>query len=564
MNDTKIKTERIDDVPLLIAHQKKMGIPNLIDRHFKAHGNRKGLSLGWLATVWLSHIISESDHRMNVVRDWSKQLEETLKKSTGQEIEELDFTDDRLEDLLRYLNQTENWESFERSLNRNVIRVYDLKKEVVRIDSTTSLSYCGITEEGLFQYGYSKDKRPDLAQLKVNLATLDPLGIPLATTVLKGNEADDGLYIPAIEQVRRSLPEEGKLYIGDSKMGAIKTRSFIESKGEYYLCPLSLVQLPPEDLNVYIDEAGLRELSDVERTMSDGTREVIAKGYRRAKIRTDKVDGREITWIEQLFVVRSFKLAEAGERGLNKRLNAAIEELDNLLDRRQGKKLISNRDQLQKAIDDILERYDVRALLHVNCTETSITRTIRRYRDRPERQVIQAHFQLDINVNQLALNRAINRLGWRVYATNAPSSELDLEKAVLAYRSEFIIEQGFRRLKDKPLSLTPLYLQREDYATGLVRLLSIGLRILTLLQFLARRSLDNAGQTLSDLYPGNPKRSTRRPTAEKLLQAFCNINLTILHENSSVRKFLSELSDLQLHILSLFGFTPDVYSILLE
>ena len=48
-------------------------------------------------------------------------------------------------------------------------------------------------------------------------------------------------------------------------------------------------------------------------------------------------------------------------------------------------------------------------------------------------------------------------------------------------KQEYVIERGFGRLKGKPLSLSPMYLQRDDHATGLVRLLTLGLRGLTLL-----------------------------------------------------------------------------------
>ena len=36
------------------------------------------------------------------------------------------------------------------------------------------------------------------------------------------------------------------------------------------------------------------------------------------------------------------------------------------------------------------------------------------------------------------------------------------------------------RLKGRPLSLTPLDLERDDRVTGLIRLLLVGLRVLTL------------------------------------------------------------------------------------
>jgi transposase len=70
---------------------------------------------------------------------------------------------------------------------------------------------------------------------------------------------------------------------------------------------------------------------------------------------------------------------------------------------------------------------------------------------------------------------------------------------VLAYRDEDRIERDMGRRKGRPLSLTPMYLEREDHATGLIRLLSIGLRVLTLLECVVRRRLAAAQTTLAGL-----------------------------------------------------------------
>ena len=64
--------------------------------------------------------------------------------------------------------------------------MYDLKPKCVRLDGTTVSGYWRVTEDGLFQLGHSKDHRPDLPQLKVMQAALDPLGMPLATLVASG------------------------------------------------------------------------------------------------------------------------------------------------------------------------------------------------------------------------------------------------------------------------------------------------------------------------------------------------------------------------------------------
>ena len=81
------------------------------------------------------------------------------------------------------LRDDAQWQAFEQELMGQLLRVYDLQAQCVRIDTTTASSYAEVNEQGLLQLGHSKDHRPDLPQLKVVLASLDPLGMPLATEV---------------------------------------------------------------------------------------------------------------------------------------------------------------------------------------------------------------------------------------------------------------------------------------------------------------------------------------------------------------------------------------------
>jgi transposase len=158
------------------------------------------------------------------------------------------------------------------------------------------------------------------------------------------------------------------------------------------------------------------------------------------------------------------------------------------------------------------------------------------------------------------MGAAVRQLGWRVYATNAPAEHLSLAQAVLAYRSQYLVESDFSRLKRPPLSLTPMYRQRDDHATGLIRLLSIGLRILTLLECIVRQRLAAARTTLAGLSAGNPRRATARPTTERLLKSCEGLPLTIIQEGRRRRSHLTPLSRLQRRILVLLNCPMDLYT----
>ncbi len=238
-------------------------------------------------------------------------------------------------------------------------------------------------------------------------------------------------------------------------------------------------------------------------------------------------------------------------------------ELERLTEHKQGKKRYADGVALQQAAQTILKQHHVEGLVQVRIEEQVQERAVRAYGDRPASMRVERTLHLHTTVDEQAITAAVRRLGWRVYVTNHPTEGLSLEQAVLAYREEYLVEHGFGRLKGKPLSLSPMYVQSDQRATGLVRLLSIGLRVLTLLEFQVRQRLADQQAHLAGLYAGNPKRRTQRPTAEALLGAFHGLHLSIVTLGQQLHRHLTPLSALQQRILSLLDFSSDLYDQLL-
>ena len=166
-----------------------------------------------MSVVWLAHILSRGDHRMNHVRGCVQQTLHTIQSCLPVPIAELDFTDDRLADVLEALSDDAAWQAIQIDLNRQTITVFELPTEVVRLDATTIT--VDTDPRGLLKMGHSKDHRPDAPQVKVMMASLDPLAMPLVTQIVAGNSADDPLYLPAVKAVRESLKKTVILYVGD-------------------------------------------------------------------------------------------------------------------------------------------------------------------------------------------------------------------------------------------------------------------------------------------------------------------------------------------------------------
>jgi len=557
-----IITERVDDIPLLLEQMQRMSLPTLLDNHFPTHGNWQGLSLGWVSTIWLSSIVSRGDHRMVHVEPWVVQRLWTLRTATGQTVTRVDFTDDRLEIVLQRLSHDARWAAFESALNQHTVRVYDLSTARVHVDSTSASAYATVTAGGLFQFGHSKDYRPDLPQVKVMQAVLAPLGMPLATDVVSGERADAPLYLPCIARVQASVGRRGLLYVGDCKMASRDTRARIAAPGDFYLCPLPQVQLAEGELDAALEAvwSDAHPLNSVVREGPKGEPELIAEGYEYPVPMSQQVDGTVQSWTERRLVVRSVRHAHAAEAALRARVAQAMAQIEALNQRGRGKKRFETMAALRQAVVAIVQRYGVENLVWFRVTPHVTPRPVRAYRGRPARVEHDRHATVEVCVDEAAVEAAVRRWGWRVYGTNQPLEQLSLAQAVLAYRSEYQVERSLGRLKGQPLSLTPMYVQRDDHATGLIRLLSIALRVLTLLEFVGRRQLAAAGAKLAGLYAGNPRRETARPTAERLLEAFRDITLTISEGPEQTTRHLTTLSPLQQRILEILGFSSELYT----
>jgi transposase len=357
-----ISHERVDDMPLLLAQLDQMHVPQLLDQCFPTHGNWEGLSLGQVVSVWLTCILSEANHRLSHVEPWAERRLQTLRTCLGTEVRALDFSDDRLAAALDYLSEEAPWQEFERHLNQRTLRVYELRAERVRVDATTAKSYGRVTEEGLVQFGHSKDHRPDLPQLKINLSVLDPLGLPLTTTVVSGKCADDPLYVPESQRVQASLGQSGLTYIGDAKMAALATRAYVAASGNYYLCPRPATQVPEEELERLLTPVWEQRqvLTPVWRSEERGTNapepELLAEGYEVTVAVEARLDGRPVQWQERRLVVRSVAWAKAQQQALETRLAKAQRELAALNEHRQGKKVYTEAAEMRTASEQVLAK----------------------------------------------------------------------------------------------------------------------------------------------------------------------------------------------------------------
>jgi transposase len=560
--------ERIDDIPLIIGLAHKLRLAEVLDRHMGTHRLQRGLNNGQLAVGWLAYILSQADHRKSAVRDWANGIPRTLEHLLGHPLREVEFSDDRLGGVLARLSDDETWDAIERALWTATVTVYELELAGFRLDSTTSYGYHHVIDKGVMQRGHSKDHRPDLPQLKLMAAAAEPSGHLIACDIHPGQYADDPLYTPLIQRVRGIMGRRGLLYAGDCKMAALATRAEIAAHHDFYLVPLPLTGETATQVETWITAivAGAQEAT----LLWDGSR-WLGAGYEFERPLHALVDGEPVCWTERVQVVRSPTLAQRQQASLEKRLAAAEAELRALTPAPgRGKRQLRDGDTLQAAITGVLARHDVAGLLTPTWErhETTVTRYVGRGRGGParptriENRVRYALTGVQRNEEVIAARR--HRLGWRVQVPNAPVDRLPLPQAVRHYRSGWSLERDFHLVKDLSLGLSPLFVWKSEQITGLTRLLTLALRLLTLLETQVRRGLEQMHEPVAGLYEGSPTRTTERPTGTRILQAFARAQITLTHVRlgRSTCWYLTPLSPLHEQLLRHLCLPTSLYTAL--
>jgi transposase len=449
------------------------------------------------------------------------------------------------------------------------------------LDATTVSGYHTGGEESLFQYGYSKDD-PTLRQVKVMVAALDPCGLPLVSQVVAGDVADDNLYRPAVDRVLQIIDGTGLLFVGDSKMSALATRAHIHRLEQHYLCPMAQTGETAREMEAWIEAAhsGVQPLQPVYIKNEKGKRVLLAEGYafeRSVQAKTapreasDAEQEQTIEWTEQVFVVRSENYRKSQLNGLEGRLQRATAKLLTLTPPpARGKRQIQEEAELVKVATAILKAHNVEDFLTYafERQEKRETKYIGRGRgnaNRPTREIVSVRYQiLTVSRQETAIAAHQKTLGWRGYVSDASATQLNLKQAVLTYRDEWIIEHGFHRLKGAPLSLDPLFVKNDDQVVGLTNLLSLAVRMLTLIEFVVRRNLKQNHEKLTGLIENNPKKDIDNPTTERLLKTFDEITLTTVHLPDRIIQHITPLTTVQTRILELLGLSSAVYTRLAE
>jgi transposase len=234
--------------------------------------------------------------------------------------------------------------------------------------------------------------------------------------------------------------------------------------------------------------------------------------------------------------------------------------------RGRGKRQSTDAGALVEAIDQVRTAYRVSGLLRV-AGEQQVEQTTQdvgrgRGSGRREKRVLpKTRSPIPHSTRQGETLAALTqRCGWKAFGTNAPQTQRSLQAAVWCYRKAYRGERLCKRLTSRVHS-APLLVKLNEHIEGLTSLLTLGVRVLAVMELVLRWSLAQDQARLPNRPPENQQKRTDRPTAERLLQAFAGVSLTIIEQatGEAILRRITPLSGVQEAILQRLGLGTNLY-----
>jgi transposase len=528
--ETRYETQRIDHLGIVAGICYEIGLIKTIDQQVEV--NEQKVSCGQGVQAMVLNALGFSSRALYLMPDYLHNKPVDLLIDPGLSAE--DFNDDSLGRSLDRLYAAGVTEVFAKVAAR-ALQVYQIEHRFVHLDSSSfhlhgqydveeaNKEAITITE------GYSRDHRPDLKQVVVQLITSHRSALPVWLEVLSGNSSDKETFVTSVEAYCKQLGESEKPY-------------FVMDSAGYAADNLKTLK-------------EMRWLMRVPETLAEAKRLV------RETEKTAMLELAPGYWGKE----EEISYGDISQRWLVVFSQAAYDREVQTLTRTQGKELQTAEKQWHKlcaqsfncqadaqiAADQFSQRWK---LHQAHADVVPILQYARRGRpaaeDQPE--IIGYTLQGQVVDDPERVEAAKRNLGKFIIATNERDSQKLSATGMLSnYTDQGVsVERGFRFLKDPLFFADSLFLKKPERIMALMMIMGLALLIYALAERQLRRTLAQKQETLPD-QKGKP---TPTPTLRWIFQVFEGIDiLSVWTGNQCVSRQVLNLRPVHHQVLQLLG-----------
>jgi transposase len=379
-------------------------------------------------------------------------------------------------------------------------------------------------------HGYSKDHRPDLKQMVLNLATTGSAGFPIWMEAHSGNASDKKILHEAAERMRifcKELKEAPAfMTVGDSAIyeACVKHGGdmlWLTRVSEQHKAIKELVQHPDEVYN-------WSELAD---------------GYKICVSET------QYQGIHQRWAVVFSEQAQTRElKTLTKRIQETQEKLEKAL-WHLGNQVFQCKKDAQNAADVFAKKVSFH---QVSVTIEPVLQHKGKGRPSKDVQPSIVGYKIKGTLSQDAQKIAVltNSKGRFVLATNQLDRDVLPDADILSeYKGQAKTESGFKFIKDDAFEVSSIFLKKPERIAALMMIMTLCLMVYALSQHAFRRALTAAQDTI----PNQLKKETASPSMKWVYRLFHGVQVITLCLPEVSQEIVINLKAVQKKIIRYFG-----------
>lgn len=531
MSATTYTTKRLDHLGLVTGFCNEIGLVDVINDVLGVSSRQK-VSYGQLFVSMLLNGLGFTGRTLHMYSEYfqDKPVERLLGKGVTPE----QINDDSLGRCLDRLYEV-GVSSLYEQIAQKVVQHLRLPCKGLHLDSS-SFHYDGQgnannDDPNVLQItrGYSRDHRPDLNQVVLNLICENSAGIPVYMKPASGNSNDMAGFREIVKAHVSSLKaaHQNRYLVADAALYTAETIKTLDENKQLFITRV------PQTLS---------EAKSLVTLAGSHSFESMGNGYQGVWV-TSQYGGIEQRWL----LVHSEQATKREQHTLNGRMLKAAEKSRKAFKKLCQKEFACMDDALAAVEQYRAEQATIDVIAQVN--EVPVYKTVGRpaAEQVPERVYFQIEGSLYTPLSRR--EQELKQIGLFILATNDLSSTLTMAELLKTYKAQQAVEKGFRFLKSPDFLTSAFYLKKPERIEALLMVMTTCLMVYSALEYKIRHELEQQDKHFPDM----KKKPTQRPTARWVFQCFAGIDLLTINEQQTL---LLNIQDRQSVIIDCLG---DVY-----
>jgi transposase len=373
------------------------------------------------------------------------------------------------------------------------------------------------SEEGVVQItrGYSRDHRPDLNQVVLQLISDGQAGIPLLMETLNGNNSDKDSFRNTIKTHIGQLREDVGLeyMVADSALYTAETLQ--EMKDYYWISRVpGTISLTEELIQATVDNLML----------TPDERSYCALGVTYAGIK------------QRWLIIYSPEACDRASKTISKQ---CLEQ--STFDIKEFDKLCRHEFACFADAEKALHAFEKKLTITMVTNKSIDKIPCSKKTKRPTKKQTPDFFIYKISGALASIpkeyEKRIKQKSCFILASNQlDENALSDDEFIKAYKNQQKVERGFRFLKDPMFLASSLYLKSPQRVMALMMIMTLSLLVYSALEYRTRESLVNLEQT----FPDQKNKPVKNPTSRWVFQSFTGIHILVIDQIKTIVLNLKE------------------------